>query len=401
VKVAWLAALLLAASAHAQQLSGDKVRLGVLVDMNGPYSTALGPGALKAAQMAADAFMKRHSAFAGKVEVIGFDHQNKADVATARALEMVEREGVDAIFGVGNSACALAVAGVVKTRNALLVESGSGTTELTNDQCNGHTFHYAYDNWMLANGTGTVVTRRGGKTWFIIYPNYTFGRNLDAQMRKAVEAAGGRIVAPSDATPFPNTDFSSYLIKAQSLQPDIFATMQAGTDLVNVVKQYNEFGLKKKGIGLAIGLLGEAEVDALGQDAYAGAVVTIPWFWNVDERSKEWSTEFEKAFAKKPTWQHGAVYSAVTTYLEAVARVNSDNAERVRAALEGFQFSDFFAQNATIRAQDHRVILDVLHVEVKPKSESKEERDYFKVVSRTPAAQAFMPLSESKCRMGQ
>ena len=401
MKVAWLAALLLAASAPAQQLSGDKVRLGVLVDMNGPYSTALGPGALKAAQMAADAFTKRHSAFAGKVEVIGFDHQNKADVATARALEMVEREGVDAIFGVGNSACALAVAGVVKTRNALLVESGSGTTELTNEQCNGHTFHYAYDNWMLANGTGTVVTRRGGKTWFIIYPNYTFGRNLDAQMRKAVEAAGGRIVAPSDATPFPNTDFSSYLIKAQSLQPDIFATMQAGTDLVNVVKQYNEFGLKKKGIGLAIGLLGEAEVDALGQDAYAGAVVTIPWFWNVDERSKEWSTEFEKAFAKKPTWQHGAVYSAVTTYLEAVARVNSDNAERVRAALEGFQFSDFFAQNATIRAQDHRVILDVLHVEVKPKSESKEERDYFKVVSRTPAAQAFMPLSESKCRMGQ
>lgn len=400
MKAAWLAGLL-AASAQAQQLSGDKVRLGVLVDMNGPYSVALGPGSVKAAQMAADAFMKRHPAFAGKVEVIGFDHQNKADVATTKALEMVERERVDAIFGVGNSACALAVAGVVKTRNALLIESGSGTTELTNEQCNSHTFHYAYDNWMLANGTGTAVTRRGGKTWFIIYPNYTFGRNLDAQMRKAVEAAGGRMVAPSDATPFPNTDFSSYLLKAQSLQPDIFATMQAGTDLVNVVKQYNEFGLKKKGIGLAIGLLGEAEVDALGQDAYAGAVVTLPWFWNIDERSKEWSIEFEKAFAKKPTWQHGGIYSAVSTYLEAVARVNSDNADKVRLALEGFQFSDFFARNATIRARDHRVILDVVHVEVKPASEAKEERDYFKVVSRTPASQAFMPLSESKCQMGQ
>jgi branched-chain amino acid transport system substrate-binding protein len=398
MRIAWLAALL-AASASAQQLSGDKVRLGVLVDMNGPYSVALGPGSIKAAQMAADAFMKRHPAYAGKVEVIGFDHQNKADVATTKALEMVEREGVDAIFGVGNSACALAVAGVVKTRNVLLIESGSGTTELTNEQCNGHTFHYAYDNWMLANGTGTAVTRRGGKTWFIIYPNYTFGRNLDAQMRKAVEAAGGRMVAPSDATPFPNTDFSSYLLKAQSLHPDIFGTMQAGTDLVNVVKQYNEFALKKKGIGLAIGLLGEAEVDALGQDAYAGAVVTLPWFWNIDQRSREWSTDFEKAFAKKPTWQHGAIYSAVSTYLEAVARANSDNADRVRVALEGFQFSDFFARNATIRARDHRVILDVVHVEVKPASEAKGERDYFKVVSRTPAAEAFMPLSESKCRM--
>jgi branched-chain amino acid transport system substrate-binding protein len=401
MKVAWLAALLLAASAPAQQLSGDKVKLGVLIDMNGTYSAALGPVSVKAAQMAADAFMKRHPAYAGKVEVIGFDHQNKADVATTKALEMVEREGVDAIFGVGNSACALAVAGVVKTRNALLIESGSGTTELTNEQCNRHTFHYAYDNWMLANGTGTAVTRRGGKTWFIIYPNYTFGRNLDAQMRKAVEAAGGRMVAPSDATPFPNTDFSSYLLKAQSLQPDIFGTMQAGADLVNVVKQYNEFALKRKGIGLAIGLLGEAEVDALGQDAFAGAVVTLPWFWNIDERSKEWSTEFEKAFAKKPTWQHGGIYSAVSTYLEAVARVNSDNADKVRVALEGFQFSDFFARNATIRAQDHRVILDVVHVEVKPTSEAKGERDYFKVVSRTPAAQAFMPLSESKCQMGQ
>jgi branched-chain amino acid transport system substrate-binding protein len=400
MKATTLAALLFAASAFAQQLSGDKIKLGVLVDMNGPYSAALGPGAFQAAQMAASAFMKKHPEYAGKVEVVAFDHQNKADVATTKALEMIEREGVDAIFGVGNSACALAVAGVVKTRNALLMETGSGTTELTNEQCNGHTFHYAYDNWMLANGTGTAVTKRGGKTWFILYPNYTFGRNLDAQMRKAVEAAGGRMVAPSVATPFPNTDFSSYLLKADSLQPEILAVLQAGADLVNVVKQYNEFALKKKGIGLAIGLLGEADVDALGQDAYAGAVVTVPWFWNFDEQSKAWSSEFEKAFAKKPTWQHGAIFSAVTTYLEAVARAKSDNADQVRAALEGYQFSDFFARNATIRAQDHRVLLDVLHVEVKPKTEAKEERDYFKVVSRTPAAQAFMPLSESKCRMG-
>src|SRR5277367_1663217 len=205
-------------------------------------------------------------------------------------------------------------------------------------------------------------------------------------MRKAVEAAGGRMVAPSVAAPFPNTDFSSYLLQAGSLQPEILAVLQAGADLVNVVKQYNEFALKEKGIGLAIGLLGEADVDALGQDAYAGAVVTLPWFWNLDERSKEWSSEFEKAFAKKPTWQHGGIYSAVTTYLEGVVRAKSDNADQVRVALEGYQFSDFFARNATIRPQDHRVILDVLHVEVKPKSEAKEDRDYFKVVARTGAA---------------
>lgn len=401
MKATWLVALLVTVPALAQQLSGDRVRVGVLQDMNGVYSALGGKGSVTAAQMAADAFMRRHPQYAGRVEVLGADHQNKADVATIRAVEMIERNGVDAIFGVGNSACALAVAGVVKTRNALLIDSGSGTTELTNEQCNVHTFHYAYDTWMLANGTGTAVTRRGGKTWFIIYPNYKFGQNLDAQMRKAVEAAGGKMVAPSDATPFPNTDFSSYLLKAQSLRPEVFGTMQAGADLVNVVKQYNEFGLRTGGIQLAIGLLGEADVDALGQDAYAGTVVTLPWFWNMDEQSRQWSADFEKAFGKKPSWHQGGIYSAVNTYLEAVARANSDDADKVRAALEGHQFNDFFARNASIRPQDHRVLLDVVQVEVKPKSEAKGERDYFKVVSRTPAAQAFMPLSESKCQMGK
>ena len=401
MKTTLLAALLLAVPAGAQQLSGDKVKVGVLTDMNGVYSALAGPGSVKAAEMAAAAFMKKHPEYAGKVEVVGVDHQNKPDVATNKALEMIERDGVDAIFDTPTSSCALAVAGVVKTRNAIFIDVGAGTTELTNEQCNIHTFHYAYDNWMLANGTGTAVTKRGGKTWFIIYPNYKFGQNLDLQMRKAVEVAGGKTVAPSEATPFPNTDFSSYLLKAQSLKPQVFATMQAGADLVNVVKQYNEFALKKGGIGLAIGLLFDTDVDALGQDAYAGAVVTVPWFWNMDAQSKAWSADFQKAFGKKPSWVHGGVYSAVTTYLEAVARAKTDNTEKVRAALEGYQFSDFFARNASIRPQDHRVILDVLEVEVKPKSEAKEERDYFTVISKTPAAQAFMPLSESKCQMGK
>jgi branched-chain amino acid transport system substrate-binding protein len=401
VKTPLLAALLLVASTASAQLSGDKIKVGVLTDMNGVYSALAGPGSVKAAQMAAEAFMKRHPEYAGKVEVSSADHQNKADVATNKALEMIERDGVDAIFDTPNSACALAVAGVVKTRNAIFIDVGAGTSELTNEQCNIHTFHYGYDNWMLANGTGTLVTKRGGKTWFMIYPKYKFGQNLEAQMRKAVEGAGGKLVAPSEPTPFPNTDFSSFLLKAQSLKPQIFGTMQAGNDLVNVVKQYNEFALKKAGIGLAIGLLFDTDVDALGQDAYAGAIVTLPWFWNLDAQSRAWSADFEKAFGKKPSWVHGGVYSAVTTYLEAVARAKSDNADKVRAALEGFQFNDFFARNASIRPQDHVLLLDVLQVEVKQKSEAKEERDYFKVLNKTPAAQAFMPLSESICQMGK
>src|SRR5438067_1833865 len=153
---------------------------------------------------------------------------------------------VAAIFDTVNTACALATSAVAAAKKKVFINTGAGTSELTNEKCNKYTFHYAYDNYMLASGTGTAITKRGGKTWYMIYPNYAFGQNLERQMRAAVEKNGGKLVAPSEATPFPNTDFSSYLLKAQSLKPQIFGTMQAGADLVNVVKQYNEFGLKKQ-----------------------------------------------------------------------------------------------------------------------------------------------------------
>jgi branched-chain amino acid transport system substrate-binding protein len=254
---------------------------------------------------------------------------------------------------------------------------------------------------MLANGTGTAIANQGGKTWYMIYPNYAFGQNLELQMRNAVEKAGGKIVAPSDATPFPNTDFSTYLLKAQSLKPQVFGTMQAGADLVNVVKQYNEFGLKKQGIKLAIGLLFESDIAALGQDAYEGAIATVPWFWQLDSKASDWAHRFQKAFGKKPSFDQAAVYSAVTTYLDAVKRAKTDDPEKVIAALEGHKFSDFFAHNATIRKEDHRVILDVYQVKVKPKKEAKEEGDFYTKINTTPAKDAFTPLSESKCKMAQ
>jgi branched-chain amino acid transport system substrate-binding protein len=175
--------------------------------------------------------------------------------------------------------------------------------------------------------------------------------------------------------------------------------MQAGADLVNVVKQYSEFGLKKQNIGLAIGLLFESDVAALGQEAYEGAVATVPWFWNLDAKATEWTRRFEKAAGKKPSFDQAAVYSAVTQYLEAVKRAKTDEADKVIGQLEGHSFSDFFARNATIRKEDHRNILDVYQVKVKPKSEAKEDGDYYTKINTTPAKDAFTPLSESKCKM--
>jgi len=396
------AALLCAApAAFAQEMSGGGIKIGLLTDMNGVYSAISGPGSLKAGEMAAEDFMKANKAFAGKVTVTAVDHQNKADIATNKANEMFERMDIDVIMDTVNSATALAIASVTQQRNKLFINTGAGTSQLTNENCNHNTFHYAYDNYMLANGTGTAVAKQGGKTWYMIYPNYAFGQNLERQMRAAVEKAGGKLAAPSDATPFPNTDFSTFLLKAQSLKPQVFGTMQAGADLVNVVKQYNEFGLKKQNIGLAIGLLFESDVAALGQDAYEGAIATVPWFWNLDSKATDWTRKFEKAFGKKPSFDQAAVYSAVTTYLEAIKRAKTDDPEKVIAALEGHKFSDFFAHDATIRKEDHRVILDVYQVKVKPKKDAKEDGDYYTKINTTPAKDAFTPLSESKCKMAQ
>ena len=395
------AALLLPNVALAQTatLSDDQIRIGVITDLSGVYSEVSGQGAVKAVQLAVQDFITANPAYKGKITVTAADHQNKADIASNKATEMIERQGIDFITDLVSSATALAVSEIARQRKIPVIAVGPGTSTLTNEKCNRYTFHYAYDNYMLANGTGAAVTKRGGKTWYIIYPNYVFGQDLNRQMTAAVQENGGKLIAPSEATPFPNTDFSSYLLKAQALKPKIFGTMQAGADLVNVVKQYNEFGLKKQGIGLGIGLLFETDVTALGQDAYAGAIATVPWFWNMDALSRAWSSKFEKAFGKKPTWEQAGDYSATMQYLNAVVRAKTDNGDAVVKALEGFRYSDFFARNASIRAQDHRVLLDVYTVQVKAKVDAKEPGDYFKRTSIIPAEKAFTPLSESKCKM--
>jgi branched-chain amino acid transport system substrate-binding protein len=400
-KLCIAALLCFAPAAFAQQMSGGGIKIGILTDMNGVYSAISGPGSVKSAEMAVDDFVKANKDFAGKISVVAVDHQNKPDTATSKAKEMFEAQQVDVIMDTVTSSCALAIAAVAKEQNKLFINTGAGTSQLTNENCNHNTFHYAYDNYMLANGTGTAITKQGGKTWYMIYPNYAFGQNLELQMRTAVEKAGGKVVAPSEATPFPNTDFSSYLLKAQSLKPQVFGTMQAGADLVNVVKQYNEFGLKKQGIGLAIGLLFESDIAALGQDAFEGAIATVPWFWNLDAKATDWTKKFQKAFGKKPSFDQAAVYSAVTTYLDAVKRAKTDDPEKVIAALEGHKFSDFFARDAEIRKQDHRVILDVYQVKVKPKKSAKEDGDYYDKINTTAAKDAFTPLSDSKCKMAQ
>jgi branched-chain amino acid transport system substrate-binding protein len=388
------------------KLSGDKIVLAVLNDQSGVYSTLSGKNSVEAVKMAVEDFKAKYGdkAITKNIEVVTADHQNKPEIAGSKAQEMYDRQGADAILDVPTSSAALAVATVANQKKKLYLNIGAATTDLTGKACNRYTFHYAYDTYMLANGTGSTVTSQGGKNWYIIYPDYAFGQDMQKSFTAAIEGAGGKIVA-KDPTPFPNDNFSTFLLKAPSLnpKPDVLGTMQAGGDLVNVVKQYNEFKLKDKGIKLSVGLMFITDIHSLGPDAFAGTTFTDAWYWNLDDRSRAWADKFQQRTGSRPSFAHAGNYSAALQYLEAVQRAGTDAPDAVVKKLEGYAFDDMFARNATIRAEDHRVVHDAYLAEVKPKSAVTQPWDYENIVRTIPAAQAFRPVSASVaagCKLG-
>jgi len=402
------AALLLAAcgqggpSGGGGKISGDKIVLAVLNDQSGVYSDLSGKNSVEAVKMAVEDFKAQYGdkAVTKNIEVVTADHQNKPEIANSKAQELFDRQGADTILDVPTSSAALAVATVASQKKRLYLNIGAATTDLTGKACNKYTFHYAYDTYMLAKSTGTTVTSQGGKNWYIVYPDYAFGQDMQKNFTTAIEGAGGKVVA-KDPTPFPNDNFSTFLLKAPNMnpKPDVLGTMQAGGDLVNLVKQYNEFGLKGKGIKLSVGLMFITDIHALGPDAFAGTTFTDAWYWNLDERSRAWADKFQQRTKIRPSFAHAGNYSAAMQYLQAVQRAGSDDADEVVKKLENYSFDDVFARNAKIRAEDHRVVHDVYLAEVKPKSEVKTDWDYEKILRTIPAAEAFRPASAGGCTL--
>jgi branched-chain amino acid transport system substrate-binding protein len=380
------------------KLTGDKIVLAVLNDQSGVYSDLSGRNSVEAVRMAIEDFKAEHGdkAITKNIEVQSADHQNKPEIANSKAQELYDRQGADAILDVPTSSAALAVATVASQKKKLYLNVTAATTELTGKSCNKYTFHYAYDTYMLARGTGTTVTSQGGRNWYIIYPDYAFGQDMQKSFTAAVESAGGRVVG-RDPTPFPNDNFSTFLLKAPNLspKPDVLGTMQAGGDLVNLVKQYNEFGLRAKGIKLSVGLMFITDIHSLGPDAFAGTTFTDAWYWNLDQRSRQWADRFQQRTKIRPSFAHAGNYSAALQYLQAVQRAGTDDADDVVKRLEGYAFDDVFARNARVRAEDHRVVHDVYLAEVKPKAQVSEDWDYERIVRTVPAAEAFRPVAES------
>lgn len=393
-----------AAGQGTVRLMHGKMVIAVINDQSGVYADISGKTGVEAVRMAVEDFQQKYgaSAVGGTVDVLSADHQNKPDVGASKAAEFYDRDNADMVIDVPTSSVGIAIAHVAAQKHRLFFAVGAATTALTNEDCNKYTFHYAYDTYMLANGTAIAVVKQGGTQWYIVYPNYAFGQDMNRSFSAAVTKAGGKVLL-SDPTPFPNPteDFSTFLIKARTLRPrlQILGAMQAGQDLVNLVKQYNEFGLRQQGVKLSIGLLFLSDIHSLTPAALQGTVFTTAWYWNMDKQAREWSDRFFARTKVRPTYPMAADYSATWQYLEAVRRAGTDDADKVVAQLEGYRFNDFFARHAQIRKQDHVNMHDAYLAEVKAPADVKEPWDYIKLTQTIPAGQAFQPLSENRCKM--
>ena len=377
----------------AAELSDGKLKIGVLSDMSGVYKALEGPGAVVAAKMAIEDF--GGSVLGQPVEVISADHQNKPDIGASTAREWIDAEEVDMITALDNSSVALSVQGLANDKKIITMNTGAGTTALTEDQCTPYGIHYVYDTHALPVGTATAMVKNGGESWFFITADYAFGHSLRDNTGAVVESLGGKVVGNVNA-PLSTNDFSSYLLQAQSSGADVIGLANAGQDTVNAIKQANQFRIVQGGQKLAGMLVFITDVHSMGLDIAQGLQFTTAFVWNQNDETRAWSERFFERHGAMPTMVHAGVYSAVTNYLKAVKETGTDDSDTVRAKLGEMTLNDMFVKNGSI-LPNGTMLHDMYLVEVKKPSESESEWDLLRVVSKIPAEQAFIPLSESKC----
>lgn len=378
--------------AAGEKISDGVVKVGVLTDMAGAYADMAGPGVVLAAQMAIEDFGGK---VLGKpIELVSADHQNKVDVAVNIALEWYDRGKVDAIVDLTNSAVALAVQGIAEKKDRITLSSGPATTKLTNENCSPTGFHWSNDTYSQAYGTGNAIVKQGGDTWYFITVDYAFGHSLEKDTSEIVKAAGGKVLG-AIRYPFPTSDFSAYLLKAQASGAKIIGMANSSADAVNVIKQASEFGITPKQT-LAGLLVYITDINSLGLQRAQGMLLTTGFYWDMDEQSRAWSKRFFARQGKMPTVVQAGVYSSLMHYFKAINAAGTDEAKAVAAKIREMPVNDMFAHNGKVRV-DGRMIHDMYLMRVKKPSESKYPWDYYSLVRVIPAAEAFQPLSKSLC----
>ena len=383
--------------ARAKAQNANKLKLGIITDLSGPYADLSRPS-LACAQQAVEDFGA--AAKGWDVEIVVGEHQNKADLAATIARQWFDRDGVDALLDVNTSATSLACVGIAREKNKPMMLSGPGTTELTGAQCSPNHVHWAWDTYVLANTSGAALVKQGGSSWYFIAPDYTFGRQLARDGAAAVEKGGGKVMG-TVFYPFPTTsDFSALLVQAQASGAKVLALCNGGADMIGSIKQAREFGLDKT-MALISLLSYDTDIRAIGLEAAQGLMATQTYYWNLNDRTRAFNTRIMPKTPKLwPNMANAGLYSSTLHYLKAVADIGLPAAKTdgaaVIARMKAMPTDDDVFGPGKVRA-DGRKLHPAYLMEVKKPSESTGPYDVLKLVSTVPADQAWRPLADGGC----
>ena len=374
----------------------SKVVIGDIDDMSGLYADVIGPKAVESIKMAIADF--GGSALGQPIELLTFDHQNKPDLGAQKFREWADRDGLTMLLGGSNTGVSLAMAPVAKEKKVPFIAIGAAGASLTGKDCTPYTVHYVYDTTALGNGTASTILNEGGKTWFFLTADYAFGTQLQNSAARVVTANGGQVVG-SVRVPLSTSDFSSYLLQAQSSSAQVVGLANAGADFVNSLKAANEFGVTKTMKPAAL-LAFISDIHALGLETAQGLYLTTAWYWDLNEKTRAFAKRFFDKTGVQPTMNQAGYYSATLTYLNAVKAAGTTDADKVMDELRKAKIDDMFTDHGVIRA-DGLMEHDMYVMQVKKPSESKGAWDYYKLVKTMPGDQAFGKLSDSVCPLAK
>ncbi|WP_426421507.1 ABC transporter substrate-binding protein [Bradyrhizobium genosp. A] len=392
MKSALLAAVATSALLLAAPASAQGVKIGILNDQSGVYADYGGKYSVEAAKMAIEDF--GGEVLGQKIEMITADHQNKPDLATSIARRWYDADNVDMITELTTSSVALAVQDLSKEKKKIDIVVGAATSSITGSACSPYGFHWAFDTHALAVGTGGALTKAGGDSWFFLTADYAFGYALEKDTSEIVMHSGGKVLG-SVRVPLNSSDFSSFLLQAQSSKAKIVGLANAGQDTANSIKQAAEFGIVQGGQKLAGLLMTLAEVHGLGLQAAQGLVLTEGFYWDQNDTTRAFSERFFKRTGRMPSMIHAGTYSATLSYLKAVKAAGTKDAEAVAKKLKELPVDDAFAKGKVL--ENGRMVHDMYLFEVKKPSESKKPWDYYKQLAVVPGDQAFFTAKESGC----
>jgi branched-chain amino acid transport system substrate-binding protein len=370
------------------------LKLGAILDMSGLYADITGVGSETAAKMAAEDF--GGEVLGRKIEIVAADHLNKADLSANIARDMLDNQGVEAIIDVAASATALAASEIARARNKIIIFNGPGSIRLSNEACGPYTVHYVFDTYAQANVTGLATVKNGLDTWFFLSADYAFGADLEKDTTAVVTKAGGKVLG-SVKHPLNTSDFSSFLLQAQSSKAKVVGLANAGGDTITAIKQAAEFGLTRSGGQKLSPLLAFiSDIDSVGLDTAQGLILAEAFYWDLNDETRAFTKRFQERTKRVPTSAQAGVYSSVLHYLKAVKAAGTTDSAPVMKLMKETPINDMFAKNGRIR-EDGRMVHDMYLFEVKKPSESKGRWDDYKLLATVPAEQAFQPLEASRC----